>query len=97
VDRINELIELGDLSILAEKTTSDVPHTYENPIEGVCVAYGRDRGETGVGYKVCKLNEYLTDAADKFGVDFCYLYDNGWKCNHDDSLHLSVFTLQDCG
>jgi hypothetical protein len=41
-----KLANLGDLSVL--DTSADCPegHTFETPIKGYCIAYGRDRGET---------------------------------------------------
>ena len=43
---INELMDLGNLSQLCEKLYSDNnSHTFDKPEPGVCVAYGRERGE----------------------------------------------------
>lgn len=94
-EKINNLLDFGDMSSIKENISTDKPHTFDNPQENVCVFYGRDRGEKDVGYKVCKLNEYLTEA-DSFGVDYCYLYDNDWLCNHKDSNHFTSLTLADC-
>ena len=48
--KIRELVQLGDLSILAEKVNpSTSTHSFDTPEEGVTIAYGRDRGETNVG------------------------------------------------
>ena len=48
--KVEKLISLGDCSSVREEV--DIPegkkHTFEKPIENVTVAYGRDRGETGV-------------------------------------------------
>jgi hypothetical protein len=46
-DKVEQLIALGDLSILAEilAPNEGEVHTFDKPIKGVCVAYGRDRGE----------------------------------------------------
>lgn len=44
---INALIDLGDLSILAESPYEPPEgHSFDEPVEGFCVAYNRDRGET---------------------------------------------------
>lgn len=43
--KAESLIKLGDLSFLAEKTSKPKGHTFDNPVKGHCVAYGRDRGE----------------------------------------------------
>jgi len=44
-DKVEKLLDLGDLSILEKNLSTDKPHNFSNPVEGVCVAYGRDRGE----------------------------------------------------
>ena len=45
-NRVRELIALGDLSVLAEEPSAgDLEHSFNNPVKGICVAYGRDRGE----------------------------------------------------
>lgn len=48
IDKVEKLLDLGSLSSLAPNLSTDKKHTFDNPVEGVCVAYGRDRGETGV-------------------------------------------------
>jgi hypothetical protein len=46
-EKVNALIDLGDLSSLREKLipNQDAPHSFVKPQEGVTVAYHRDRGE----------------------------------------------------
>jgi hypothetical protein len=46
-EKVNALIDLGDLSSLREKLIPDPDssHTWETPQEDVTVAYHRDRGE----------------------------------------------------
>lgn len=47
LDKVKELCALGQLSHLDERLAPnpDEPHTFDKPADGVCVAYGRDRGE----------------------------------------------------
>lgn len=49
-DKIDKLINLGDISSLDKEV--DIPfgkeHSYNHPLDGVTVAYGRDRGESKV-------------------------------------------------
>src|SRR5690606_40611109 len=45
-ERVEKLLDLGDLSSLGQELSTDEPHSYDNPADGVCIAYGRDRGET---------------------------------------------------
>jgi len=73
---INKLMELGDLSSLGENLYA-VGHTWAVPIEGVCVAYGRDRGEKGVESRVFKSIEQYNRNADNSGVNYQYLFEDG--------------------
>lgn len=74
---VDELISLGDLSSLYEKLEPTKPgHSYATPEPGVCVAYGRDRGETGVDAIQCPA---LDVAADVHGNYHAYYFDgNQW-------------------
>ena len=73
---INKLMELGDLSSLGENLYV-VGRTWSAPIEGVCVAYGRDRGEKGVESRVFKSIEQYNRNADNSGVNYQYLFEDG--------------------
>lgn len=44
-EKIERLLELGNLSVLGEYLETDEPHSFESPQPNVCVAYHRDRGE----------------------------------------------------
>ena len=48
--KLRQLIDLGDLSALGKDIMPEPyrEHTFNKPQEGVCVFYGRDRGETGI-------------------------------------------------
>lgn len=80
-DIVNDLMELGDLSQLSKNISTDKHHSWKNPVNGVCIAYGRDRGETGVDCKtVNNVKEYI-QAGESAGVDHLYLFDidtNKW-------------------
>ncbi len=47
--KVRDLMDLGDLSSLGANIGSQ--HSFEDRIDGECMFYGRDRGETGVGAK----------------------------------------------
>lgn len=83
-DKVTELIDLGDISVLKEKLNPDPskPHGFDYDMRqpDVTVAYGRDRGETGIQAKNCKMfeleeleNPYLFD-----GNKWLYYIDNKW-------------------
>jgi hypothetical protein len=52
-EKVQALIDLGDISSLAPNVEADpdTGHTFNDPVDGVVVAYSRDRGEKGVGKK----------------------------------------------
>ena len=83
---VYELMDLGNLSYLAENLYSDNnSHSFKNPVDGVCVAYGRDRGEKDQESKVfnniSEFERFCNDSA----ADYQYLFNNGkWQYrNHN--------------
>lgn len=84
-EKVDELIALGDLSVLAKNTDvkSDMPvpegveHTYDTPVKDVCIAYGRDRGETGTEAKnvpMLQVEDFRS---------YAYVWSNGtWYAFH---------------
>jgi hypothetical protein len=81
-EKVNELIDGGNLSVLAENINTDLPHSWAKPVDGVCVYYGRDRGETGQQSKKCYPIEYR----DSY-VDHLYLFDTDNNKWHIDTNH----------
>jgi hypothetical protein len=45
------LLDLGDISSLGHALSTSAAHSFGRPANGVTVAYGRDRGETGTAAK----------------------------------------------
>lgn len=77
VSIINELMDLGNLSRLAENLNPTESHTFDKPQNNVCVAYGRDRGEKKQSASVFKDLAKFEDMADNTGADYQYLYIEG--------------------
>lgn len=73
-EKVKELIDLGDLSILYERLNPDPskPHGFEYDLRqpGVTVAYGRDRGETDTQAQTCSISEL-----EEVPCSFSYLFD----------------------
>ena len=94
---VNELMDLGDLSQLCEKLYSDNnSHTFDKPQKGVCVAYGRDRGDTGTDSRTFEdLGEYEHFGS---GVDYQYLFEDGkWMYrNVNKTLGWKELTAEVC-
>lgn len=45
-ERAEALVKLGDLSSLKPLCDKPPGHSFDSPVKGYCIAYGRDRGET---------------------------------------------------
>ena len=73
---VRELIALGDLSSLGE--TVGVKTDFDNAAKGQCVAYGRDRGETGIDAATFDSH---TDLVEQIGQEYDYLFvpGMGWS------------------
>lgn len=74
------LLALGFLSALGERLAPnpDEHHDYENPIDGVCIAYHRDRGEAFRPATVwANAEEMRSKASDRFWAEYVYIFRNG--------------------
>lgn len=76
-ERVEELLDLGNLSALGAEIGEQ--QDFNDPKDGWCLAYGRDRGEDGQDARhFTNVYEFMTT---RFGVDYIYLYTEGkWRC-----------------
>ena len=75
IELAKELINLGDMSSLGHKISTDEPHSFENPAKGVTVFYGRDRGEAGTQPYILSIDEWLGEFSNF--EDYLYLFTGG--------------------
>ena len=77
--RANNLVALGDLSSLAQyiNAAEGLEHSFEKPVEGVCVFYGRDRGEKGCEFKTDATFDSFFERADGCGAEWYYIMKDG--------------------
>lgn len=54
LEKVKELVSLGSISSLGSMVSTELPHSYNNPVKDVTVAYHRDRGEP---WKDCEPSE----------------------------------------
>ena len=83
------LVSKGDLSVLAPRVTPTGSHSFDKPEDGVCVYYGRDRGETGTDPETyANVSEYF----DNFSREEYNYFFNGesWEVEQDDHDFMSV-------
>ena len=89
LEKVQELISLGSLSVLAEniKPTGGL-HNFDNPQNGVTIAYHRDRGEDleiiEFDSRECSVDKFLKENLEEFNYFFI---DNEWFVSMDDSLN----------
>jgi hypothetical protein len=79
-ESIDALLELGDLSALAQNLNPTGEHSFDKPEAFVCVAYGRDRGEdlSETSAQIVTLDEWMKPFYSTM-ADFYYLYNqNNW-------------------
>lgn len=97
VEIVTDLLKLGNLSSLAENLYPTESHTFDKPQEGVCVAYGRDRGEKKQNAKVFKDLKKYDSMADNTDADYQYLYENGeWRYRKTYGGKWNKLTVDDC-
>ena len=79
-----KLVAPGDMSSLHERCDKPNGHSYETPVDGYTVYYGRDRGETGVD---AQIFDTLNDAwpSGTTGTEFTYIWHDGqwWVADPD--------------
>lgn len=73
-EKVNALIDLGDLSRIAPSIAKPLGHTFENPVNGYTVAYTRDRNEPGADNKA-QVQSYKNFRYNSEG--YTYLFVNG--------------------
>lgn len=77
--KVEALIALGDLSVLDNEVAPPpgVSHKFGAAAPGVTVAYGRDRGETGVEAKTSTNEDEFYKIAAEGWEEYAYLYRQG--------------------
>lgn len=75
-----ELVKNGDISILKQRCDGAKGHTFDNPIPGQTIYYGRDRGEKGTDPVITPLEVFKAQGAEAstYGrQQYNYVYANG--------------------
>jgi len=75
-EQILALVGKGKLHILAESPKCPDSHTFENPVDGYCVYYGRDRKDGERFNLVYFFGSH--DPISESYIGYQYLYDNEW-------------------
>jgi hypothetical protein len=72
--KVAKLIGLGALSSLEAECDGAPGHSYTNRVDGQTVAYGRDRGETGVDATLGRTLDEVWPGDDGWG-EYLYVFD----------------------
>ena len=80
-----ELVSIGDLSSLNQRINPIDIHTFVSPEEGVCVYYGRDRGETNTETNVYESFDHYRLRYDRQEYNYLYVEaDEQWYVVYKD-------------
>lgn len=85
-EKAEALLAGGDISILEANCDKPEGHTFEKPVEGYTVYYGRDRGETTTGPRTYFL---FSEVIKKESQEFNYFLDGEkWVYSTRNNTHL---------
>ncbi len=78
-ERAEAVVAPGDMSSLAEKCDKPKGHSYQTPVPGYSVYYGRARGETDVNATIGDSLAAVWPGSDT-GTEYTYVWkrDGGW-------------------
>ncbi len=80
-ERAESLVSHGFMSVLGTSNVGGGDHSYETPIDGETIYYGRDRGESDVGLVSFSTAE---EAVSSMGEAFQYMFQDGvWLLYQD--------------
>lgn len=94
VDQVELLIALGDISYVEARVAPEPgePHGFGNAAEGVTVAYGRDRGETGCEPVSSHNLIALQALADASSAEYLYVFAAGqWSVSYCGEVRMPFF------
>ena len=81
-EKINQLLDLGDISALGERVNPISPHSFEKPERGTTIAYHRDRGED---MSEPRIYPTVKEVERCFDVSYTYFWDGTeWFCNGNE-------------
>lgn len=81
-----KLISLGDISVLDKSMSKPAGHTFNKPVNGYSVFYGRDRGEKNTK---AKIYDSVKDIFNKLGSEYVYVLENNqWMYASEDNQKL---------
>jgi hypothetical protein len=96
LESVEQLISFGDLSVLAERCTpSSEHHWFTTPDEGVCIYYGRDRGEDEVDPERFDNQDAFYVSRQDEEYNYYFVFDQWWLLVGNEIVPLSNIELED--
>jgi hypothetical protein len=90
------VVRLGDMSFLASKCSKPAGHSFDTPVEGYTVYYGRDRGEKGVrGHLFNSLEDAWPDEGTGTGFTYVWMISKSWFVGDADKGIYALTPLSD--
>jgi hypothetical protein len=90
-ERAEELVKPGDMSSLHPRCDKPKGHTFDKPVDGYTVYYGRDRGEKDTGGTKGKTLQAVWPEEDCW-TEFTYVWHEGewWVTSPDEGTQTLV-------
>lgn len=102
LDKVKELVDEGDISSLRPKCNKPEGHSFNKPVDGYTIYYGRDRGEIGVRPLSASGKQAFLKMASDSGGEYAYLFvpsedgNRGEWFYSSDMVNLKPLTKKDC-
>lgn len=93
---VEALVKPGDMSSLHESCVKPPGHSFDKPVKGFCVYYGRDRGETDVDAKIGDSLAAVWPGSNT-GTEYTYVWKvgKGWFVGDADEGSETLVPLAD--
>lgn len=93
--KIDQLMALGDLSVLGAEIGTQKDFD-SRELNNECLAYGRDRGETGGEARTFRALYEVTDYFRGCGCEYGYIWrGDRWECLRLDPQEIDLYEMED--
>ena len=87
LEKVEALIENGDISSLRKYCTKPEGHSFEDPVDDYTIYYGRDRGASNVHARIKPIDRWYEE-------DYGYLFADGkWQVWKSDKIYTDYDTI----
>ena len=95
-ERAEEVVVFGDMSSLRENCNKPIGHTFDNPVKGYTIYYGRDRNEVKTLGKIGETLSEVWPESDTW-TEFTYVWKlgEGWLVGDPDEGSQTLKSLSE--